>query len=116
MTPEFCVDLSAVYAPDYMGDAVWHGLHTWDTWCRYARTCHETAVPDGVRSTSATTRAAPIMVGEVANRTRKDIMFRISASALLCRGLRQPSHGLHGRPHAPPYTSPYTRHVDCRYP
>ena len=28
------------------------------------------------------------------------IVTRISVSALVCRGLRQPSHGLHGRPRA----------------
>ena len=38
--------------------------------------------------------------GKVANTTRKDIRIGISASALVCRGLRQPSHGLHGRPRA----------------
>ena len=29
------------------------------------------------------------------------VVHGISASALVCRGLRQPSHGLHGRPRAP---------------
>ena len=33
--------------------------------------------------------------------TRKDITIGISASALVYRGLRRPSHGLHGRPRAP---------------
>ena len=84
-----------------MGAAVWHGLHTRDTWCMYARTCHETALLHGIHSTSATTRAAADMVGEVANSTHKDIKIGISASALVCRGLRQPSHGLHGRPGGP---------------
>ena len=37
-------------------------------------------------------------MGEVANTTRKDISIGTSASAPTCRGLRQPSHGLHGRP------------------
>ena len=67
----------------------------------YARTCHEMALSHGVRSTSAPTRTALDMAGEVANTTRKDIRIGISASALACRGLRQPSHGLHGRPRAP---------------
>ena len=84
-----------------MGAAVWHGLHTRDTWCVYTRTCHETALSHSVRSTSATTHAAPDVVGEVANTTRTDSRLGISASALVCRGLRQPSHGLHGRPRAP---------------
>ena len=96
-SPEFRIELSAAYAPDYMGAAVWQGLRTRDTWCEYARTCHETALSPGVRSTSTPTRAAPDMVGEVANTTRKDIRIGISASALVCRGLQQPSHGLHGR-------------------
>ena len=66
-----------------------------------ARTCHETALSHGVRSTSTPTRAVPGMVGEVANTTRKDFRIGIGASALFCWGLRQPSHGLHGRPRAP---------------
>ena len=41
------------------------------------------------------------MVGEVANTTRKDIRIGISVSALVCKGLRQPSQGLQGRPRAP---------------
>ena len=100
-SPEFRIELSAAYAPDYMGAAVWHGLHARDTWRKYARSGHETALSHGVRSTSIPTRAAPDMVGEVANTTCKDIRIGISASALVCRGLRQPSHWLHGRPRAP---------------
>ena len=100
-SPAFRIELSAAYAPDYMGAAVWQGLRTRDTWCEYVRTCHEAALSRGVRSASTPTRAAPDMVGEVANTTRKDIKIGISASALVCRGLRQPSHGLHGRPRAP---------------
>ena len=49
----------------------------------YARTCHETALSHGVRSTSTPARAAPGMVGEVANTARKDIVIGISASALV---------------------------------
>ena len=108
-SPKFRIELSAAYAPDYMGAAVWHGLHTRDTWCMYARTCHETALAHGVRSTSTPTRAAPDMVGEVANSTRKDIKTGINASALVCRGLPQTSHGLHGRPRAP------ARHTHVRW-
>ena len=99
-------ELSAAYAPDYMGAAVWQGLHVRDAWCMYARTCHETALSHGVRSASAPTRAAPDIVGEVANMTHKDIRIGISASAIVCRGLRRPSHGLHGRPRA---TARYTQ-------
>ena len=99
-------ELSAAYAPDYMGAAVWQGLHVRDAWCTYARTCHETALSHGVRSASAPTRAAPDIVGEVANMTHKDIRIGISASAIVCRGLRRPSHGLHGRPRA---TARYTQ-------
>ena len=102
-------ELSAAYAPDYMGADVWHGPHTRDAWCMYARTCHETALSHGVRSASAPTRAAPAMVGEVANTTRKEIRIGISASALVCRGLRKPPRGLHGRPRAP------ARHTHIRW-
>ena len=108
-SPEFHVELSAACAPDYMGAAVRHGLHTRHTWCEHARTCHETALSHGVRSTSAPTRAALDMAGEVANTTCKNTGIRISASALVCRGLRQPSHGLHGRPRAP------ARHTHARW-
>ena len=114
--PEFHAELSAAYAPDYMGAAFWHGLHTRDTWCMYTRTCHETALSHGVRSTTTPRRAAPDMVGEVANTTRKDIRTGISASALVCRGLRQPSHGLHGRPRAPARRTHVRWAADIRNP
>ena len=84
-SPEFRIALSAAYAPDYMGAAVWHGLHVRDACCTYARTCHETALSHGVRSASTPVRAAPDLVGAVANMTRKDIRIGISASALVCR-------------------------------
>ena len=67
----------------------------------YARTCQETALSHRVRSTSTPKRPAPDIVGEVANTTHKDIRIGISESAIVCRGLRQQSHGLHGRPRAP---------------
>ena len=85
-SPEFRIELSAAYAPDYMGATVWQGLHARDTWCVYARSCHETTLSHGVRSTSTPTRAAPDMVGEVAKTTRKDIGIEISASALVAAG------------------------------
>ena len=72
-------------------------------------TCHETAGSHGVRSTSATTRAAPDVVDEVANTTCKGIRIGISASALMCRGLRQTSHRRHERPGAP------VRHTHARW-
>ena len=115
-SPEFRVELSAAYAPDYMGAPVWQGLRTRDTWCAYARTCHETAPSHGVRSAAAPTRAAPDMVDEVAHTTRKDIRIGISASALVCRGLRQPSHGLHGRPRAPARRTHVRWAADIRHP
>ena len=52
----------------------------------------------GRRSPFTPTLAAPDLVGEVANATRKDIRIGISASALVCRGLWQPSHGCIGGP------------------
>ena len=113
--PEFRIELSAAYAPDYMRAAVWHGLHARDTWCGYARTGHETSLSHGVRATSAPAGAAPDMAGEVANATRKDIRIGISASALVCRGLRQPSHGLHGPP-APARHTHTKWDADIRYP
>ena len=106
--PEFDVELSAAYAQDYMGPAVWRGLPTRDTWCMYACTCHETALSHDVRSASAPTSATRDMVGEVTN-TCKDIRIGFSAAALVCRGLRQPLHGLHGRPRAP------ARHTRARW-
>ena len=115
-SPEFRIELSAACAPDYMGAAVWQGLRTRDTWCECARTCHETALSHGVRSTSTPTRAAPDMAGEVANTTRKDIRIGISASALVCRSLRQPSHGQHGRPRAPACDTHFRWAADIRNP
>ena len=115
-SPEFRIELSAAYAPDCMGAAVGQGLRTRDTWCEYVCTCLETALSHGVRSTSTSTRAAPDMVGEVGNTTRKDIRIGISASALVCRGLRQPSHGLYGRPRAPARHTHVGWAVDIRNP
>ena len=46
-----------------------------------------------LRSTSAATCAASDMVDGVAKTTSKDIRIGIPASALVCRGFRQPSHG-----------------------
>ena len=43
-------------------------------------------------------RAAPDTAGGVASTTCKDIRIGISESALVGRGLRQPSRGMHGRP------------------
>ena len=76
-----------------MRGTVWHaqGLRTRDTWCEYARMCHDTALSHGVRSTSTPTRAAPDMVGEVANTTRKDIRIGMSASALVCHTEKAPN-------------------------
>ena len=54
-----------------------------------------------VRPASAPTRAAPVTVGGAANTAGKDVRMGMSASALTRRGLRQPSHVLHGRPRAP---------------
>ena len=61
-------------------------------------------------------RAAPDMVGKVANTTRTDIRIGIGASALVCRGLRQPSHGLHGRPRAPACDTHFRWAADIRNP
>ena len=115
-SPEFRIELSAAYAPDYMGAAVWQGMRSRDAWCEDARTCHETALSYDVRSASAPTRAAPDMVGEVAHTTLKDIRIGISASALVYRALRQPSLGLHGRPRAPARRTHVRWAADIRNP
>ena len=85
-SPDFRVGLSAAYAPNYMGAAVWQGLRTLDAWCEYARMCHETALSHGVRYTSAPARAAPDMVGEVVNTIAKtsglgSVRWRLCAGA-----------------------------------
>ena len=41
-SPQVDAELSAAYAPDYMGAAAWNGLHTRDGWYSFARTCHNT--------------------------------------------------------------------------
>ena len=43
-SPEFDIALPAAYVPDYMGAAVWNGLHHRDGWYRFARTCHDRAL------------------------------------------------------------------------
>ena len=58
----------------------------------YARTCHETALWNGVRLTSAPTGAAPAMVREVANTTCKVVKVGIGASARGCVGTRVRRH------------------------
>ena len=45
----------------------------------------------------------PVVEGGSERATCKGIRSGISASALICRGLRQPSQGLHGRPRATPH-------------
>ena len=115
-SPEFRVALPAAYAPDYMGAAVWQGLHVRDAWCTYARTCHVTALSHCIRFASTPTRAAPAMVCAVADMTRKDIRIGISASALVCRGLQRPSHGLHGRSRAAARYTQVRWVVDIRNP
>ena len=97
-SPVFHVELLAVYTTDYMGAAVWNGLHTRDAWYSFARTCHEMPLSHCVRLDAAPTRTVPVVVGGSERATCKDIRSGISASARIRRGLRQPSHGLHGRP------------------
>ena len=97
-SPEFDIQLAAAYAPDYMGAAAWNGLHTRDGWYSFARTCHDTALSHCVQPKAALTHTVPVVVGGSERATCKDIRSGISASALVRRGLRQPTHGLHGRP------------------
>ena len=97
-SPEFDVELAAAYAPDYMGAAAWNGLHTWDGWYSFARTCHDTALSNCVHPEAALTQTDPVVLGRSKRATCKDIRSGSSASALVRRGLRQPTHGLYGRP------------------
>ena len=97
-SPEVYVKLSAAYAPDYMGAAAWNGLHSRDGWYSFARTCHDTALSHCVSPEAALTHTDPFVVGGAKRATCKDIGSGISASPLVRRGLRQPAHGLHGRP------------------
>ena len=81
-----------------MGAAVWNGLHTRDGWFSFARTCHNTALSHRVCPEAALTHTDPFVVGGAKRATCKEIRSGISAAALVRRGLRQPPHGLHGRP------------------
>ena len=60
--------------------------------------CHETALSHCVHPEAALTHAVPVAVGGSERATCNDIGSGISASAFMHRGLRQPSHGLPGRP------------------
>ena len=68
-----------------------------------------TALSHCVCFNAAPTRTVLIVVGGSERATCKDIRSWISASVLIRRGLRQPSHGLHGRPHAT------AQHQRCRW-
>ena len=61
--PEFDVELSAAYAPDYMGAAAWNGLHTRDGWYSFALTCHDTALSHCVHPEAALMHTDPFVVG-----------------------------------------------------
>ena len=69
-----------------------------DGWYNFARTCHDTALPHCVHPEAALTHTDPVVVGVSERATCKDIRSGISALVLVRRGLRQPAHGLHGRP------------------
>ena len=97
-SPEFDVELAAAYAPHYRGTAAWNGLHARDGWYSFARTCHDTALSHCVHPEVALTHTDPFVVEGAERATGKDIRSGISASALVRRGLRQPTHGRHGRP------------------
>ena len=81
-----------------MGSAACYGLHTWDGWYSFARSCHKTALSNRGCPEAALTYTDPFVVGGVKRTTCKEIRSGISAAALVRRGLRQPTHGLHGRP------------------
>ena len=71
-----------------------------------------------VHPEAAPTHTVQVVVGGSERSTRKDLRSRISASAHIRRGLRQPSYGLHGRRRATaPHQRPSCRWVaDLRYP
>ena len=81
-----------------MGAAAWNGLHTWDGWYSFTRTCHDTALSHCVCPQAALTHTDPRAVGGAERATCKDIRSGISVAALVRSGLRQRMHGLHGRP------------------
>ena len=93
---EFDVELSAAYATVYMGDAAWNGLLTLDGWYSFARTCHDTALSHCVCPETALTHTNPFVVGGAKRARCKNIRSGTSAADLVRRGLRQPTHGLHG--------------------
>ena len=95
--PEFVVELSAAYVPDYIGAAAWNGLHTRDGCYSFARTCHDTALSHCAHPEAALMHTDPFVVGGAERATCKDIRRGIRASALVRMGLRQLTHGLHGR-------------------
>lgn len=64
-----------------------------------ARMCHEPALSHCTRLAAAPTHLVPAVMGGSERAMCKDIGSRISTLALKRRGLRQPSHRLHGRPH-----------------
>ena len=67
-------------------------------WNSFARMCHDTALSHCVHPEAALTHTDPFVVGGAERATCKDVSSGISAAALVRRGLRQPTHGLHGRP------------------
>ena len=84
---EVDVELSAAYAPDYMGAAAWNCVHTQDAWYSFARTCHDTALSHCVHPKAAPTHTVPVVVGHSERATSIDIGSGNSASALVRRGL-----------------------------
>ena len=93
---EFDVELSAAYAPNYMGAAAWSGLHPRDGWSSLLFV--DTALSRCVHPEAALTHTDPVVMGGSERASCKDIRSGISASALVRRGMRQPTHGLRGRP------------------
>ena len=67
-------------------------------WNSFARMCHDTALSHCVHPEAALTHTDPFVVGGAERATCKYISSGISAAAIVRRGLRQPTHGLHGRP------------------
>ena len=114
---QLCMPYS-VYAPDYVGAAVWNGLHTRDAWYSLARTCHETALSHCVRFDTAPTRTLPVVRSRwvalarggadthpawwVARTVPRESTSGVgSVSRHSCAGgLCLPLHGLHDRPRA----------------
>ena len=73
-------------------------MTSYDCAASFARTYHNMALSHRGCPEAALTHNDTFVVGGAKRATCKEIRIGISAAALVRRGLRQPTHGLHGRP------------------